>query len=40
MQNYARKHRIPIDVLEFEFQVMDADTLDIKKKPVNFKNLN
>uniref|UniRef100_A0A8C3KWS1 Dynein axonemal heavy chain 12 n=1 Tax=Calidris pygmaea TaxID=425635 RepID=A0A8C3KWS1_9CHAR len=28
MQNYARKHRIPIDLLGYEFQVIPQDTAD------------
>ncbi|NXX68452.1 DYH12 protein, partial [Spizella passerina] len=28
MQNYARKHRIPIDLLGYEFEVIPRDTAD------------
>ncbi|NXP65610.1 DYH12 protein, partial [Chloropsis cyanopogon] len=28
MQNYARKHRIPIDLLGYEFEVIPQDTAD------------
>ncbi|NXA88938.1 DYH12 protein, partial [Melanocharis versteri] len=28
MQNYARKHRIPIDLLGYEFEVISQDTAD------------
>ncbi|NXV01718.1 DYH12 protein, partial [Cettia cetti] len=28
MQNYARKHRIPIDLLGYEFEVIPQDTVD------------
>lgn len=34
MQNYARKHIIAIDKLEYEFKVLDDISLtDIKEKP-------
>lgn len=34
MQNFARRYKIPIDHLGFEFEVMDEEQ-DMKKKPVS-----
>ena len=34
MQNFARRYKIPIDHLGFEFEVMDEEQ-DIKHKPVS-----
>ena len=34
MQNFARRYKIPIDYLGFEFEVMDEEQ-DMKKKPVS-----
>lgn len=33
-QNFARKYKVPIDHLDFEFEVMDAET-NMKAKPVS-----
>ena len=35
MQNFARRHRIPIDHLGFEFEVTNEEQ-DMKHKPVRF----
>jgi dynein heavy chain len=37
LQNYARKYKIPIDLLNFEFHILSSDV--ITKKPVSFHNL-
>lgn len=34
LQNYARKYKIPIDRLNFEFDIMDSDAT-ASKKPVS-----
>ena len=34
MQNFARRHRIPIDHLGFEFEVTNEEQ-DMKNKPVS-----
>lgn len=36
MQNFARRYKIPIDHLGFEFEVTDEEQ-DMKHKPVSFK---
>ena len=33
MQNYARKYRIPIDTLHYEFDFLDTET-ELTNKPV------
>lgn len=35
LQNYARKHSVPIDLLSFEFNPMDPKWQDIKEKPAD-----
>lgn len=37
MQNYARKHHIPIDLIEFEFEFMKNDSFE--QKPVRFRTV-